>query len=259
MLTILLHSSKTMVPTLASRKVTIPVELERSEQLRAYVTSLSLPKIQQSMHVSAALAKKVKLMHEQWLSVDATSAVVEIFRGDIYSGLRALEFTEDEKDFASKHLYILPGLYGLLRPYDAVKPYRLEAAYRFTKRKFNSIYDYWGDSPAGHIPQSGPIVNLASVEYEKLITPYIDTARIIAPKFLSIMKPGQVPTFVAVHAKVARGAYARWLIRRGRDDALNLEDFSDLGYRFVPELSTEAQPVYVCDEFLGIGLSQRLV
>lgn len=259
MLTILLHSSKTMVPTPPSRKLTIPVELERSEALRAYVASLSLQKTQQSMHISLALAKKVKQMHELWLDKTADSATVEIFRGDIYSGLRALDFTDDEKEFASQHLYVLSGLYGLLRPYDAVKPYRLEAAYRFPKKSFNNIYNYWGDTLAAHIPEAGPIVNLASVEYEKLVISYLDSDRIIAPKFLSVMKPGQAPTFVAVHAKVARGAYARWLIQRGRDDATDLSDFNDLGYRFAPELSTTAQPTYICEGFLGIGLSQRLV
>lgn len=259
MLTILLHSSKTMVPTPPSRSLSNPVELERSQALRVYVTSLSLPKIQQSMHVSATLAKKVKQMHEQYLEEEATSAVVEIFRGDIYSGLRALDFTDDEKEFAARHLYILSGLYGLLRPYDAVKPYRLEAAYRFPKKSFSNIYNYWGDTLAAHIPATGPIINLASVEYEKLVVPYLDSDRIITPKFLSIMKLGQSPTFVAVHAKVARGAYARWLIQRGRDDATDLNDFNDLGYRYAPELSTAAQPTYVCEGFLGIGLSQRLV
>jgi cytoplasmic iron level regulating protein YaaA (DUF328/UPF0246 family) len=153
---------------------------------------------------------------------------------------------------------ILSGLYGLLRPYDGVHPYRLEAAYILPIPGAKNVYNFWGSQLAEVIPREGPIINVTSAEYEKLVIPYLSKERVITPKFLSRMPKKAEPSFVAVHAKIARGAYARWLIQRGQDSAEGLENFNDLGYRHQPHLSTPQQPVYICDSFEGIGLSQRL-
>jgi len=63
---------------------------------------------------------------------------------------------------------------------------------------------------------------------------------------------------VVVHSKIARGAYARWLIKRGIATVDGLEQFNDLGYEYSAERSSPKQPVYICQQFGGIGLSQRL-
>lgn len=253
-LTILLHSSKTMVPTPSRRPLSTPRLHAEADALRRYVSGLSLEALQKSMHISAKLAKEVKATYAD---TPKSSAVVDVFRGDIYSGLRALEWTDADADFAQNHLVILSGLYGILRPYDAIIPYRLEAAYKLPDEPYTNLYGFWGTRLAEALPKDGPIINVTSAEYEKLVLPYIDAARVITPKFLSRMN-GE-PKFVAVHAKIARGAYARWLIQRGQDSAEGLEAFNDLGYHYQPDLSTPQHPVYICDDFKGIGLSQRLV
>jgi len=255
---ILLHSSKTMVPTPASRALTIPTFLDDATRLHAYVATLSTPQLTKSMHLSAKLAESVHQTYQQWGSGDA-SATIEVFRGDIYSGLRALEFTDDEKAFAQKHLKILSGLYGLLRPYDGIHPYRLEAAYTFPDAPYESIYAYWGDRLAKTLEGIDEIINVTSVEYEKLILPYLKDISIVTPKFMTTMPGSDMPRFVAVHAKIARGAFARWVIKRGIDSIDNLHDFNDLGYEYDENLSTPQQPVFICCDFKGIGLSQRLV
>lgn len=256
MITILLHSSKTMVPTPPTTTLTEPVFEYDAIRLRRYLAGLTDDQIARTMHISSSLARTVqKLYHDpQTLS----SATVETFRGDIYSGLRALDFTPAQKAFAQEHLVILSGMYGLLRPYDAITPYRLEAAYKLPTEPYENLYEFWYDRIARQLPKSGPIINVTSVEYEKLIMPYINKDRVITPKFLSVVKPGSAPKFVAVHAKIARGAYARWLIQRGEDSADGLEAFDDLGYVYDADKSTPQQPVYVCQHFQGIGLSQRL-
>ena len=257
-LTILLHSSKTMVPTESEHNVTKPLFLAQASELAEVVKGLSDSQLQQCMHVSPKLSEEVRDMFADWSAQPSRYPAIETFRGDIYSGLRARSFTDEQEAFAQQHLVLLSGLYGLLRPYDGVWPYRLEAAYKLPLKNAKNIYDFWGSQLASVVPNDGPIVNVTSAEYEKLVLPYFSKDRVITPKFLSRMPGKSEAVFVAVHAKIARGAYARWLIQRGIDSAEGLEAFRDLGYRYQPELSTSQHPVYVCDSFEGIGLSQRL-
>lgn len=248
-----------MVVTPTEDTLTTPRFVDQATDLHGYVAGLATEHMQKSMHISAKLADEVRTIYELWHPKGSKSAAVETFRGDIYSGLRALEFTATERTFAQKHLHILSGMYGLLRPYDAVYPYRLEAGYKFPDAPYKNIYSYWGEKIAHALPVQGPIINVTSAEYDALVLPYIDASRVITPKFLTIMPGKEEPKFVAVHAKIARGAYARWLIQKQATDTTGLEDFSDLGYVYDAKESTPQQPVYICRNFKGIGLSQRLV
>lgn len=256
-LTILLHSSKTMVSPAPSQDLTEPIFQKESEELTEYVQELTTQELEKVMHVSAKLAEEVEELFYTRLDQPA-SAAVESFRGDIYSGLRSLEWTDAEKGFAQAHLRILSGLYGVLRPYDAIHPYRLELGYRLPDSRYKDLYNYWGDRIAESLPNDGPIVNVTSDEYAKAVLPFLDPTRIITPVFLTRKSQTSEPVFVAVHAKIARGAYARWLILRGSLTVDGLEKFDDLGYVYDAERSSPHQPVYVCRSFGGIGLSQRL-
>jgi cytoplasmic iron level regulating protein YaaA (DUF328/UPF0246 family) len=256
-LTILLHSSKTMVPTPPSRELTTPVFQADSEVLTDYLQELTIEEYQKTMHVSAKLATEVEDMYLSRLELPPTAAA-ETFRGDIYSGLRALEWTDAEKEFAQKHLKILSGLYGVLRPFDGIQPYRLELGYRLPEGPYKDLYGFWSDRIAETLPSDGPIINVTSDEYAKVVLPFLDPTRLITPAFLTQKVGGQEPVFVVVHSKIARGAYARWLIQRGQANVDGLEKFDDLGYVFDAERSKPSQPVYVCQQFGGIGLSQRL-
>lgn len=257
MLTILLHSSKTMMPVHPYHVLTEPEFLAQAQELQSYMAGLIPPQIEKIMHISTPLAEKTVRLNEQWAKTKVITAAVETFRGDIYSGLRALDWTEEERTFAQEHLRILSGLYGILKPFDGIAPYRLEAGYRLGG-PYTNLYRFWGERLADSLPKEGPIVNVTSAEYEKLIIPHLDPLRVITPKFLSRVE-GSEPKFVAVHAKIARGALARWLVRRGDDSAEGIEAFNDLGYAYRPELSLPEAPVFVCEEFRGIGLSQRLI
>lgn len=259
MLTILLHSSKTMVPTPPSGELSSPRCLEKTLHLHSYLAGLTISQIQSCMHISQSLAVEVAEGFQRWSATRNLSAAAEIFRGDIYSGLRALEFSPSEKTFAQDHLAILSGLYGILRPYDGINPYRLEAGYRFSHPEFNNLYLFWGRSIVDQFPPKGTIVNVSSVEYDKYFLPYVDLSRVITPRFLSAIKPGSPPKFVVVHAKIARGAFARWLIRKGDPNIKDFSGFDDLGYHINPHLSSTTQPVFVCERFGGIGLSQRMI
>lgn len=246
-----------MVPVPPSREVTVPVFETQANELTDYLQELSLEHYQKSMHISEKLAVKVEDMYVERLDMPVTAAV-ETFRGDMYSGLRALEWNDIEKDFAQKHLKILSGLYGVLRPFDGIQPYRLELGYRLPDEPYKDLYTFWSDRVAEALFADGPIINVTSDEYAKVVLPFLDPSRIITPVFLTQKVAGKEPVFVVVHAKIARGAYARWLIQRGLSAVDGLEKFDDLGYRFDAERSSPKRPVYVCQQFGGVGLSQRL-
>jgi hypothetical protein len=230
-----------------------PLFAKQADELRSYIRTLSVAELAKYMKISLAKAKTVHSLYEGEF---IASPAVECFRGDIYSGLRALDFNDSERKRAQERLLILSGLYGVLRPYDEIEPYRLEAAYRFPDKKLGNIYEYWGKALASCIDPDALIVNVTSLEYSKLILPYVSNEQII-PRFLTRKKPGAEPTFVVVHAKIARGAFARWVIQQ--TETSDFTAFDDLGYKYDPSLSSGAEPVYVCDDFGGIGLSQRLL
>jgi cytoplasmic iron level regulating protein YaaA (DUF328/UPF0246 family) len=182
---------------------------------------------------------------------------IDAFLGDIYSGLQVQTFDEADRTYANDHLLILSGLYGGLRALDFIQPYRLEMGYKFPSKKYANLYSYWSDKIAKLIPPSDTVINLSAVEYTRAVLPYIDNL-VVTPKFLTISPKTSEPVFVTVHAKVARGAFTRWIIQNRIESIDILNQFNDLNYIYDESLSTEMEPVFVCKEFGGIGLSVRL-
>jgi cytoplasmic iron level regulating protein YaaA (DUF328/UPF0246 family) len=212
------------------------------------------------MELSGSLVDKVQQQIAAWTpDPDRQWPAVESFLGDIYSGLQVSSFSTADRTYATRHLRILSGLYGILRPYDGISPYRLEMGCRLPEKKYANLYRFWDGAVAEQLPTTGPIVNLAAMEYSKVVLDHVDPARVITPRFLTVNPKTGVPAFVAVHAKIARGAFARWLIiGRVKPTAGALADFADLGYRFDPSASSPREPCFVCEDFEGKGLSIRL-
>ena len=258
---ILIHTSKTMRPPVERSNGVLekPVLIERAKELSSYVRSLSPADIKQVMRISEKLAATTYQLIQDW--DDASSkqrAAIDSFLGDIYSGMQVGGWSEDDRRYAHNHLRILSGLYGILRPLDGIYPYRLELGYKLPDATYKNLYAFWGDSIARTLPASEKIIDLSAVEYGKTITPYVDSDRIIAPRFLTINPTTNEPTFVVVHAKIARGAFASWMIRNRIEDVKDLKKFNEIGYAYDASMSTPQVPVFVCKEFGGIGLSVRL-
>jgi cytoplasmic iron level regulating protein YaaA (DUF328/UPF0246 family) len=256
---VLIHTSKTMRAAAAATPPTgKPALLERAVELVDYVRTLSEERLAAVMGLSGPLATRTHQQFAAW-GTGAQGAAVESFLGDIYSGLQVAAFTARDREHADRHLRILSGLYGILRPFDAISPYRLEMGCRLPDPRYASLYAYWGAAIADQLPRTGPIVNLAAGEYSRAVLPHLDATRVVTPKFLSVDPASGKPRFVAVHAKIARGAFARWLVTtRATGGTGAVGAFADLGYRLDPSLSTDAEPAFVCEEFLGKGLSVRL-
>ncbi len=239
--------------------VRAPQLLEQAKVLDAALKKLSVRTIANIMKISPKLAATTHQLIAGWTDDPSQQRpAIDSFLGDIYSGLQAHELTEQDRQYADKHLRIVSGLYGVLRPLDGIYPYRLEMGYKLPGTKSKNMYEYWGNSVVATLPTDGPIVNLAAAEYSKVVTDYVDSERVITPQFLTLSPKTKEPTFVVVHAKIARGAFARWLILNRVSDASRLQDFSSLNYEYSKALSTPKSPVFVCKTFGGLGLSVRL-
>ncbi len=261
---ILIHSSKTMRTGSGDKNhhlddYTEPCFIAQASKLADFIKSLNQAQISEIMKVSSALALDVQNIYANWEPKGRTPAISS-FIGDIYSGLQAPSLSNLDIKFAQEHLRILSGLYGILRPLDLINPYRMEMAYKLKGFKIPSLYKFWGGEIAKQISEHKVILNLSSDEYFKAVGNHLTAEQqIITPKFLTLADKNNQPKFMAVHAKIARGSFANWVIKNKITKAEELSGFNQIGYKFSPELSLSLeQPVFVCQEFGGKGLSIRL-
>ena len=247
----LLVSSKTMAsnPCPFDMALSTPRFLDEAEKIDAVLKKYSPLQLKRLMHISSALAQATHDRIATWGQLDKTPAWYS-FVGDVYTGLKIKEFTTKDLEFAQQHLGTLSGLYGILKPLDAIHPYRLELGYTLKgsvyKKTFKNLYEFWGDKIAKTIPKNEVVVNLSSEEYIKVLRPYLPEHQLITPWFLQI-KAGE-PNFQAVHAKMARGMMARWITKNRINDEVKLRDFTYGGYIYNQRLSTPLKPSFTRPE-----------
>jgi cytoplasmic iron level regulating protein YaaA (DUF328/UPF0246 family) len=236
-----------------------PILLDKAKQLADYLKTLSVEEIETTMKVSRKLAQTTKDLITGWNNEPRNQQpAIDSFLGDIYSGLQVATLTEQDRIYADEHIRILSGLYGILKPLDGIYPYRFEMGYRVPDTMYRNLYSFWGNAIADSLPANVSIIDLTAVEYGKTVTNFVELSRIVTPRFLTMSQKTGEPTFVVVHAKIARGAFANWMIRNRIEDVERLKDFSEIGYRYDETLSTPQIPVFVCKDFQGLGLSVRL-
>jgi cytoplasmic iron level regulating protein YaaA (DUF328/UPF0246 family) len=246
-------------PSVKTQQISPPPLINKAEVLARYLKSLSLAELQTLMSISRNLAVKTHSQIAEWSTEpDMQSISIDSFIGDIYSGLQASNLTQEDRQYANEHLYILSGLYGLIRPLDTICSYRLEMGYKLTGFKTPNLYKFWGEDIANCLPKDQIIVNASSVEYSRTVLPYVEQGLVFTPKFLTINPTIKKPTFVAVHSKIARGSFARWLITNRIEETRRFNQFREIGYVYSPELSNSNEPTYVAEQFGGLGLSVRL-
>lgn len=243
-----------------TRSLAKPQLMEKTKELSANLKSLSASDLQKMMHISEKLSRATMELASNWTDKPGSQRpAIDSFLGDIYSGLQVQGWSPADRLYANAHLRILSGLYGVLKPLDGIFPYRLEMGYKLANQQVKNLYDFWGPSIADTLPRDTLIVDLSAVEYSKTITKYIDPQHVISPKFLTISPKTGEPVFIVVHAKIARGAFASWMIRNRIDTVEKLKDFNEIGYKYDLALSTPQVPVFICKKFGGIGLSVRLL
>jgi len=228
-----------------------PRFLDRSSELIGQLRELSPDRISSLMSISDKLGE---LNHQRFMNwappftaANAKQAVLA-FRGDVYTGLDADSFSAADFEFAQKHLRILSGLYGLLKPLDLIQPYRLEMGTAFANRAGKNLYEFWGDTITEALNadlkrgKSKVLVNLASGEYFKAVHPKSLAAEVITPIFKE--RKGGDYKIVSFFAKKARGLMSAFVIRNRVRDVEEIKQFRVAGYRYNPERSDAKEWVF---------------
>ena len=205
----------------------VPTFLNDSSKLVKGLKSKEPKDIASLMSLSDKLATLNFERFQSWsaakkIGADAKHALF-VFKGDVYQGLQAEDFSEGDVNFAQKHLRILSGLYGELRPLDLIKPYRLEMGTKYKNERGDNLYQFWGDKIQKNILKElkdSPVFKDAKNGEYKLISFY---------------------------AKKARGFMSNWIIKNRVKKAADLKNFNEEGYYYSKKLSTDSEPVFLRD------------
>ncbi len=240
---------------LSTETHSLPRFTEHSQMLIETLRKLSVQDVADLMKLSDKLASLNVARYESWQpehTQDNARQAVLAFKGDVYTGLDAASFSENDFSFAQGHLRILSGLYGLLRPLDLLEPYRLEMGTKLSNARGDNLYQFWGDiiteALNDELKASGSdvVVNLASNEYFKAVKPKALHARLITPVFKDL-KNGQYK-IISFYAKKARGLMTRYMIQNRIEEPEALKNFNLEGYYFSAEESKGDTWVFLRDE-----------
>ena len=223
---------------------TLPDYLDNSQELISRLRQLSSLDISELMKVSTNIADLNFDRYESWnksFTEKNGKQAVLAFKGDVYTGLNAETFNAKDFNFAQKHLRILSGLYGLLRPLDLMQPYRLEMGTRLNTDHGKNLYEFWGSTITEGLnaqlkkTKSDTLINLASNEYFKAVKVKELNGEIITPAFKEF-KDGDYK-MIGIYAKKARGMLSRYIIKHRLTDPEDIKAFDEEGYTFSKKLS----------------------
>lgn len=229
--------------------LTAPQLADQTSELSKTTKKLRVVDLKRMMDLSDSLAK---LNRERFQAFDPESddglQAAFAFNGDVYLGLKARELDRRALSWAQERVRILSGLYGVLRPMDAIQPYRLEMGVRIKTKRGGSLYDFWGpriseqlnEAAQGHKDKT--LVNCASTEYFGAVDRAALKLPVISCRFVE-EKDGEGKV-ISFFAKRARGAMARYAIDNRIDRAADLRAFDRDGYAFQAHLSSDEEYVF---------------
>jgi uncharacterized protein len=231
---------------------TQPDFLEAASRLNATLRQLSPEDLSELMHISPTLGELNFRRNLDWhvpFTRDNARPALFAFTGDVYQGLSARELNEQDLAFAQRHVRILSGLYGLLRPLDLIQPYRLEMGTALRHETGKSLYAFWDKKLAlrlreellAHKEQT--LINLASTEYFKAVSLKALNVPVISPVFKDY-KNGQYK-IISFYAKRARGSMAAYIIKNRINRADDILGFDVDGYHYSKSDSTPQTPVFL--------------
>lgn len=237
---------------LVTKRKTLPKFMAEAETLISQLKELAPHDIANLMKLSEKLAllnfDRFQAFTPPFTLDNARQALLA-FQGDVYQGLDAHSFKSEDFKFAQKHLRILSGLYGILKPLDLIQAYRLEMGTRFNHSKGKNLYEFWGDQLNQYLQNelkthTSPIlVNLASNEYFKAVKAKQLPFRIITPNFKDY-KNGDYK-IISFFAKRARGLMTRFIIQNEIDQPEQLKDFNLNGYSYDKKSSKEDELIFL--------------
>jgi len=224
--------------------VTAPRFAAEAERLAAAAAKLSKKKLGDLMHISPRLAELNAERFRGFEGLPERPALFA-FAGDVYAGFEVHSLDDEAVLFAQDHLRILSGLYGLLRPLDEIRPYRLEMGTRWAPRK-GDLYAFWGARIAELLAADAEaqgdriVINLASREYWTAAERHLDPSlRVVEIDFREEGPDGL--RFNTFAAKRARGMMARYICEHRLTDPEALKAFDSDGYRHDPAHSDDGR------------------
>ena len=225
-----------------------PIYGRESNQLIKTLRKFEPFEVASLMKISDKLADLNHKRYVEWRNKPAeskTRPAALAFKGDVYQGLEAQSFNDNDLKFAQRRLRILSGLYGLLRPLDVIQPYRLEMGTKLKTSKGQNLYDYWGTKLTNGLNEAlkeskeGTLVNLASNEYFGAVQPELLEGSLLNIGFKE-KRNGQLK-FVSFSAKKARGLMANFIIKERVKKPDDLKSFDLENYRFNAKMSSELE------------------
>ena len=250
---ILMNSSKTLDFQQKARisKHTIPELITDAEILVKALRKLSKSDFSKLLKTSEKLTDLNVERYANWQTdvkkSNAKQALLA-FRGDIYSGMDIYNYKIKDFDFAQKHMRILSGLYGVLRPLDLIQPYRLEMATKLATARGKNMYDFWGTKINEALKallkqeKSATLVNLCSMEYFKATKIDLLDAKVVTPVFKEFRD--NTYRFITLYAKKARGMMCNYIIRNQLKEVNDLKTFEVEGYQFNKKISSDKEWVF---------------
>ena len=239
----------------ATQTHTQPLFVKEATALIKVLKDKSADEVSALMDLSPALSQLNVDRYAAWkpsfTQANSRQAILA-FNGDVYEGMNASSLNEKDLLWAQDHVAILSGLYGVLRPLDLMRPYRLEMGTRLTNPAGSNLYAFWAKTIAPYLNErlaadkSPIIINLASEEYFKSVDLKALKARVVQ----CVFQDGKQGVFkvVSFHAKRARGLMARYAIEHRVTKPEGLKKFDSEGYMYTPELSTEDKLVFRREE-----------
>lgn len=226
------------------RSLTLPVYLEQAKEIITVLRKYSPWDLQELMKINESLAMD-SADRNITIQFDKNGyPALELYHGIQYKYMRPRDFSEAEKEFAQKHIRILSGAYGILKPYDSIYEYRLEMMTKLHVNGYKNLYEYWNHLLYDDITsETNCIINLASEEYSKCVKKYLrPTDRFITCIF-KVYHKGKYKV-LATAAKMARGAMVRYIVENKIDEPELLKNFDEDGYTFQANLSSDTEYVF---------------
>ena len=231
----------------------VPVFLSQSSKLISNLRTKEPKDIASLMGLSDKLAMLNFDRYQSWspakkVSSDSKPSML-VFKGDVYQGLQAEDLNNSQMKFAQKHIRILSGLYGILRPLDLMKPYRLEMGTKLETSEGKNLYEFWGDKVQKNVlnelkdQRSDLLINLASKEYFTVLGKLPEDINVVTPTFKDY-KNGNYK-IISFYAKKARGLMARWIIQNKVTNFEDLSGFDVDGYKYSKAESSATVPVFL--------------
>ncbi len=235
-----------------TKKFTEPQFLDDSAVLMKELKKYKPEQLSELMHISEALGELNFGRNANWkppFSLSNAKQALFAFQGDVYQGLKAHEYSTAEINFAQKHLRILSGLYGVLRPLDLIQPYRLEMGSKLKNKRGKNLYEFWGAKLTESVNQeldaqkTKLLINLASNEYFSALQAKAINGEVITPVFKDF-SAGKYKV-VSFFAKKARGEMVTHIVKNKVTSAEGLLNFNTDGYRYSESESTAKKPVFL--------------